>query len=47
MTMDFKAPVAGLPPGLKAGDPIAFEFVQSPDGSFAVTTIAPRNRAKP
>ena len=47
MTMDFKAPAAGLPPGLRAGDSIAFEFVQSPDGSFAVTTIGPRGGAKP
>ena len=47
MTMDFKAPAAGLPAGIKAGDPIAFEFVQSSDGSFAVTTIAPRTGAKP
>ena len=47
MTMDFKAPPAGLPAGLKAGDAIAFEFVQSPDGSFAVTRIAPRSGARP
>jgi len=47
MTMDFKAPAAGLPPGVKAGDAIAFEFVQSPDGSFAVTAMAPRTGAKP
>jgi len=47
MTMDFKAPAAGLPATLKAGDPVAFEFVQSPDGSFAVTAIAPRAGGKP
>ena len=39
MTMDFNAPAAGLPPGLKPGDAIAFEFVQSPQGSFDVTKI--------
>jgi Cu(I)/Ag(I) efflux system membrane fusion protein len=47
MTMEFKAPAAGLPPGVKAGDPIAFEFVQSPDGSFAVTRIERRGGTKP
>jgi Cu(I)/Ag(I) efflux system membrane fusion protein len=38
MTMDFNAP-KGLPPDLKPGDAIAFEFVQSPQGSFDVKKI--------
>ena len=39
MTMDFEAPKAGLPPGLKAGDRVAFEFAQTPGGEYAVTRI--------
>jgi len=39
MTMDFNAPKEGLPKGLKAGDPITFEFVQSAQGTFDVTKI--------
>jgi Cu(I)/Ag(I) efflux system membrane fusion protein len=39
MTMDFAAPKSGLPQGLKAGDPITFEFVQSPAGTFDITKI--------
>ena len=39
MTMDFNAPKGGLPAGLKEGDPITFEFVQSAQGSFEVTKI--------
>jgi Cu(I)/Ag(I) efflux system membrane fusion protein len=39
MTMDFSAPKDGLPADLKPGDAIAFEFVQSPQGSFDVTKI--------
>jgi Cu(I)/Ag(I) efflux system membrane fusion protein len=46
MTMDFNAPKDGLPPGLKAGDPITFEFVQSPQGTFDVTKIE-RKGGKP
>ena len=39
MTMEFAAPAAGLPAGIKAGDRVAFEFVQSPRGTFDVTRI--------
>jgi len=39
MTMEFNAPKGGLPPGVKAGDAIVFEFVQSPQGSFDITKI--------
>ena len=38
MTMEFAAP-ADLPKDLKAGDPVRFEFVQTPAGEFAVTKI--------
>ena len=38
MTMDFKAPATGLPPELKAGDPIRFEFVEK-DGSYTLTRV--------
>ena len=47
MTMDFAAPKAGLPPGLKAGDAIIFEFVESPPGTYQVTKIERRAGAKP
>jgi Cu(I)/Ag(I) efflux system membrane fusion protein len=39
MTMDFAAPQGGLPPGLKPGDAVAFDFVQTPAGEFRVTRI--------
>ena len=39
MTMDFTAPKGGLPRELKAGDPITFEFVQSPAGSYDITKV--------
>jgi Cu(I)/Ag(I) efflux system membrane fusion protein len=39
MTMDFAAPRGGLPQGLKAGDAVAFDFVQTPAGEFQVTHI--------
>jgi Cu(I)/Ag(I) efflux system membrane fusion protein len=32
MTMEFKAPAAGMPPGVKTGDAIDFEFAMEPDG---------------
>ena len=41
MTMGFKAPAQGLPPGLKAGDQVTFETAQMPDGQFGLTTISP------
>jgi len=39
MTMEFNAPKGGVPQGLKAGDAVVFEFVQSPQGSFDITKI--------
>jgi Cu(I)/Ag(I) efflux system membrane fusion protein len=39
MTMDFHAPPTGIPTGLKAGDAIHFEFVQTPAGEFQATRI--------
>ena len=39
--MEFNAP-KGLPQGLKAGDPVIFEFVQSPQGTFDITKIERR-----
>ena len=38
MTMGFKLPPSGLPPGLKAGDEIKFEFVEKGD-SYQITRI--------
>ena len=46
MTMDFNAPKAGIPPELKAGDAIVFEFVQSAQGTFDITKIE-RKGSKP
>ncbi len=46
MTMDFIAPKAGLPSGLKAGDPVTFEFMQAPSGSFEITKIERRAEAR-
>ena len=45
MTMQFKAPAAGLPSGIKAGDRVAFEFVQRREG-YALTTIVPARGGK-
>jgi Cu(I)/Ag(I) efflux system membrane fusion protein len=39
MTMEFKSPKDGLPSGLKAGDPIRFEFVITRDGEFQTTKV--------
>ncbi len=41
MTMEFAAPASGMPPGLKAGDAVHFEFVQTPAGEFQATKIEP------
>jgi Cu(I)/Ag(I) efflux system membrane fusion protein len=46
MTMEFEAPASGMPPGLKVGDAIRFEFVQTPAGEFQVTKIE-RTGGKP
>jgi Cu(I)/Ag(I) efflux system membrane fusion protein len=39
MTMEFKTPRGGLPPGLKAGDAIRFDFVITRDGEFRTTKV--------
>jgi len=44
MTMEFKTPRGGLPPGVKAGDPIRFEFVITRDGEFQTTKVEPVGR---
>ena len=42
MTMEFVPPKAGMPPGVKQGDRITFEFrAGSRDGEWEVTKIAP------
>ena len=41
MTMGFKAPPAGLPAGLKAGDSVTFEMRRLPGGEYGITSIAP------
>jgi Cu(I)/Ag(I) efflux system membrane fusion protein len=42
MTMEFKNPVQqSLPPGLKAGDRVSFEFVVSADGLPQLTRVSP------
>jgi membrane fusion protein, copper/silver efflux system len=39
MTMEFKSPQGGLPPGVKAGDAIRFDFVITRDGEFQTTKV--------
>jgi Cu(I)/Ag(I) efflux system membrane fusion protein len=41
MTMGFKAPSAGMPAGVKEGVRIDFEFVITPKGEFALSSVAP------
>lgn len=41
MTMGFKAPPGGLPPGVKVGDRVAFEFAASQKGEFELSSITP------
>jgi Cu(I)/Ag(I) efflux system membrane fusion protein len=45
MTMEFKSPQSGLPSGLKAGDPIRFEFVITRDGDYQTTRVERAGRA--
>jgi membrane fusion protein, copper/silver efflux system len=49
MTMDFAAPKAGLPPALKEGANVSFEFKQNAQGQFELTAITPKptSGAKP
>ena len=46
MTMGFRSPPEGLPPGLKAGDQVTFETIRLPDGQFGLTRIAPAGALK-
>jgi membrane fusion protein, copper/silver efflux system len=41
MTMGFKLPVAGLPPGIAVGNSVSFEIRPTKDGSFQITAIVP------
>jgi len=47
MTMPFSAPPGVVPPGLKKGDHIRFEFTAQPDGQFRITTIVPADPSLP
>ena len=49
MTMDFKPPAAAgrLPAGLKAGDPVGFEFFMDKDGTAQLTRLWPGTGAAP
>jgi Cu(I)/Ag(I) efflux system membrane fusion protein len=46
MTMDFAAPKTGIPPGIKEGDRVKFEFRQGGQGAFELTAIAPMESKK-
>jgi len=41
MTMDFAAPPAGLPKGLKAGDRVRFRFHLTGDGMAVLSSVEP------
>ena len=41
MTMGFKAPAGGLPADVKTGTPVDFAFTITPQGEFALSSIAP------
>ena len=47
MTMPFDAPNGIVPPGLKKGDRIQFEFKMQSDGQLRITNIAPANASVP
>jgi membrane fusion protein, copper/silver efflux system len=47
MTMPFLAPAGGIPPGLKKGDRVRFEFTSQPDGQFKVTRLTPEQASAP
>jgi len=47
MTMPFLAPHGGIPPGLKKGDHVRFEFTAQPDGQFRVTRLVPEEASVP
>ena len=39
MTMGFKLPPGGLPPGIQVGSKVAFEFRQTKDGAYQITAM--------
>ena len=41
MTMGFKLPAAGLPRNIAVGDRVSFDFVQSGEGEYQISTITP------
>ena len=41
MTMSFKAPSGGVPPEIKQGTSVRFEFVLTPQGDMQITSIVP------
>jgi Cu(I)/Ag(I) efflux system membrane fusion protein len=45
MTMDFKPPKSGIPPGIGPGADISFDFVQTPQGEFEITALRPQKAA--
>jgi len=47
MTMGFKAPSGGLPPGVKPGTRVDFAFAFTPAGEMALTRIAPAKGSAP
>jgi membrane fusion protein, copper/silver efflux system len=47
MTMGFKLPTSGLPPGIAIGAMVVFDIRQNKDGAFAITSIAPAQLRSP
>ncbi len=47
MTMPFRTPGGVVPPGLKKGDRIRFEFSMQSDGQLQITNIAPADASVP
>jgi membrane fusion protein, copper/silver efflux system len=41
MTMDFRLPGGGAPAGLAPGSAVSFDFVQTPEGEYAITAMRP------
>ncbi|MEJ7808605.1 MAG: efflux RND transporter periplasmic adaptor subunit [Telluria sp.] len=41
MTMAFKLPAGGIPPGIAVGDTVSFGFIKNQTGGFTITTITP------
>ena len=39
--MGFKLPAAGLPRNIAVGDRVSFDFVQSGEGEYQISTITP------